>query len=281
MLKKLKKPILIAEIGINHNGSVELAKKIIKSAKDNKFDFVKFQKRDLKICIPNTFKDIKKDTPWGQISYLDYKKKIEFNENQYDDLYNFCKNLNIGMLCSAWDINSLQFINKYRMKYNKIPSALITNSKFLEAVSKQKKKTLISTGMCTIKDIDNAIKIFKKNKCKYVLMHCVSEYPCPTHKLNLNFISTLKKKYKCEVGYSGHEASLSPTLFAWSLGAQYIERHVTIDRSLWGTDQSASLEIAGMQNLSSILSKASSYFGDGIKKITREEKKMLIKFKYW
>ena len=135
--------------------------------------------------------------------------------------------------------------------------------------------------MCQIKDIEDAIKIFKKNKCKFILMHCVSEYPCPDENLNLNLIKTLKKKFKCEIGYSGHESSVSPSLFAWMLGANYIERHVTDDRSRWGTDQSASLGPEGMKNLSSTLHKASSYFGSGIKKISQTEKKMLKKFKYW
>ena len=158
---------------------------------------------------------------------------------------------------------------------------MITNKKFLLEVAKQKITTFISTGMCQIKDIENAIKIFKKEKCKFILMHCVSEYPCPEENLNLNLIKTLKKKFKCEVGYSGHESSVSPSLFAWVLGANYIERHVTDDRSRWGTDQSASLGPEGMKNLSSTLIKARSFFGDGIKKISEKEKKMLIKFKYW
>ncbi len=280
-MKKLKKPILIAEIGINHNGSIELAKKIITSAKKSNFDFVKFQKRDLDVCIPKMYQDIKKDTPWGTISYFEYKKKIEFNRRQFDQIYKFCNLIKIKMLCSAWDINSLHFLKKYKMEYNKIPSALITNIKFITEVAKQKKKTLISTGMCKLNDIIKAVRIFKKYRCKYVLMHCVSEYPCPIEKLNLNFITTLKKKFKCEVGYSGHETSLSPTIFAWALGAEYIERHVTTDRSLWGTDQSASLEFSGMQNLYSILDKAPLIFGNGKKKFSSNEKEILKKFKYW
>jgi N-acetylneuraminate synthase len=277
----IKKPTLIAEIGINHNGSIEIAKKIILLAKKNNFDFVKFQKRDLDICIPEKMKNEPKETPWGKMTYLKYKKKVEFNRSQFDKLYKFCKSLNIEMLCSAWDINSLNFIKKYKFKLNKVPSALLTNLKFLEAVAKERKETLISTGMSTMKNINNAIKIFNKNKCKFILMHCVSEYPCPENKLNLNMITTLKKKFKCKVGYSGHETSVSPSIFAWTLGAEYIERHVTLDRSMWGTDQSASLEENGMRNLSQILIKAPFFFGDGVKKIDSTEKKILKKFKYW
>ena len=250
-------------------------------AKDCGFDYVKFQKRDLNICIPEEVKYQERQSPWGRITYIEYKKKIEFTRKSYDLINNFCKKNKISFLCSAWDLNSLKFLKKYKFKINKIPSALITNLKFLDAVAKQKKKTLISTGMSTMRDISKAVKIFRKNKCNFVLMHCISEYPCPEYKLNLNMILTLKKKFKCEVGYSGHETSVSPSLFAWSLGADYIERHITLDRSMWGTDQAASLEEQGMRTLSNTLQKAPNLLGNGIKKFDSIEKKMLKKFKYW
>jgi N-acetylneuraminate synthase len=270
---KVKKPYLIAEIGINHNGSIALAKKIIKIAKENNFDAVKFQKRDLEICIPENERLKMRDTIWGEMTYMEYKKKIEFQKKEFDQLVKFCKKIKIDIFCSAFDINSLKFLKKYQFRYNKVPSAMITNKNFLLEVAKQKRTTFISTGMCQIKDIEEAVKIFKKNKCKFILMHCVSEYPCPEENLNLNLIKTLKKKFKCEMGYSGHESSVSPSLFAWVLGANYIERHVTDDRSRWGTDQSASLGPEGMKNLSSTLSKAGLFFGDGKKRISQTEKK--------
>jgi N-acetylneuraminate synthase len=279
--KKIKKPYLIAEIGINHNGSVELAKKIIKIAKENNFDAVKFQKRDLNICIPINERQKIRQTIWGDMTYMEYKKKIEFDKAQFDKIYKFCKKINIDMLCSAFDVESLKFLKKFNFKLNKVPSALITNKKFLEAVAKEKKKTFLSTGMCKMPDIIDAVKIFKKNKCKFILMHCVSQYPCPDDILNLNMIKTLKKKFKCEVGYSGHESTVSPSFFAWMLGANYIERHVTDDRSRWGTDQSASLGPEGMSYLSNTLAKAPSLFGDGKKKLSKLEASMLSKFKYW
>jgi len=213
-----KKPFIIGEIGINHNGSVTLAKEIILLAKTNGFDAVKMQKRDLDVCIPDSYKDKVRETPWGQISYLKYKKKIEFNHNQFKEIIRYCKNIKIELFCSAFDVQSLKFLKKYKFKYNKVPSAMITNLDFLNEVAKLKKKTFISTGMCLMKDIENAVKIFSKHKCPFVLMHCVAEYPCPENKLNLNMITTLIKKFKCEVGYSGHESSVSPTLFAWALG---------------------------------------------------------------
>ena len=277
----MKKPYLIAEIGINHNGSISLAKKIIKIAKENNFDAVKFQKRDLEICIPENERSKIRDTIWGELTYMEYKKKIEFQKKEFNELVKFCKKIKIDIFCSAFDVNSLKFLKRYQFKFNKVPSAMITNTKFLIEVAKQQRNTFISTGMCIIKDIEKAVKIFKKYKCKFILMHCVSEYPCPEENLNLNLIKTLKKKFNCEIGYSGHESSVSPSLFAWMLGANYIERHVTDDRSRWGTDQSASLGPEGMKNLSSTLSKASSFFGDGKKKISQTEKKMLTKFKYW
>ena len=158
---------------------------------------------------------------------------------------------------------------------------MLTNLDLLEKVAMEKKTTFISTGMSNLKDIQNAIRIFKKKKCKYILMHCVSTYPCPIEKLNLKMILTLKKKFNCEVGYSGHESSVSPSIIAYMLGARYIERHITLDRSMWGTDQASSLSENGMKNLSNILNKSSLVLGDGIKKLTKEEIVLLKKFKYW
>lgn len=277
----LTKPYLIAEIGINHNGSVKLAKKLIDLAVKNNFDAVKFQKRDPDKSTPEEQKNIIRQTPWGETTYLNYKKKIEFGNREYQEIDRYCKKMKIDWFVSCWDIESVEFMKKYKVKYNKIASAMLTNFPLLEAVAKQKIKTLISTGMSSLRDIDNAINIFKKNKCPYVIMHCVSKYPCPEEELNLNLIKFYKKKYKCKVGYSGHESTVSPSLLAWFLGAEYIERHVTLDRSMWGTDQAASLSEDGMKTLSEVLIKAPNFLGNGIKKITSEDKKLLKKFKYW
>lgn len=277
----MKKPILIAEIGINHNGSVDLAKKMIDLAKDCGFDFVKFQKRNPDISTPEAQKKMMRNTPWGYISYLDYKKKIEFGYKEYKQIDTYCKKKNIKWFASAWDIESQKFLKKFNLKYNKIASAMITNLKLVSLIAKEKKLTFISTGMSNIKNIEDCLKIFKKEKCKFVLMHCVSTYPCPPENLNLRMIKTLKEKFKCEVGYSGHESDVSPTLLAYILGANYIERHITLDRSMWGTDQAASLAEPGMRSLTSILAKIPKVLGNGIKKINKEEKIMLKKFKYW
>ena len=280
-ITKRKSPFLIAEIGINHNGSVELAKKLINLSKKYNFDAVKFQKRDLDICIPEKQKGQIRNTPWGEMTYLDYKKKIEFNEKEFQEINNYCKKIKIDWFCSAWDANSLKFLKKFKIKYNKVASAMVTNLNLLNLIAKEKKLTFISTGMSSMKDIVKAIKIFRKNKCDFVLMHCVSNYPCQEEDLNLNVILTLKEKFKCKIGYSGHEPSVSPSYAAWFLGADYIERHITLDRTMYGTDQAASLSEQGIRELTSLLSKFPKILGDGKKKISKEEKKLIPKFRYW
>lgn len=278
---KRKKIFLIAEAGINHNGSISDAKKLMSLAKKYNFDAIKFQKRDLEVCIPEDQKYIIRETPWGNITYLDYKKKIELNYNQYKSLKNYSKKIGIELFVSCWDVESLNLMKPLKLKFNKIASAMITNQKLLIAVAKERKKTFISTGMCNMSDIEKAVKIFKKYKCKFVLMHSVSIYPCDEKILNLNLIKTLKNKFKCEVGYSGHESTVSPTITAYFLGADYIERHITLDRASWGTDQSASLEEKGMENLSSLLKKIPLTLGDGKKRFLAQEKKASKKMRYW
>ena len=278
---KLKKPFLIAEIGINHNGSIKLAKKMIDLAKSIGFDAVKFQKRNPDISTPEKQKNVFRNTPWGEMSYLNYKKKIEFGLKEFKEIDKYCKKNKILWFASAWDIESQKFLKKFNFKYNKVASAMLTNLRLIDEIAKEKKPTFISTGMSTINDIKKTVNIFKKRKCKFILMHCVSTYPCPEEKLNLNMILTLQQKFKCDVGYSGHEASVSPSIFAYLLGANYIERHITLDRSMWGTDQAASLSKSGMENLANIFNKAPLILGNGVKFISKEEKKMLSKFKYW
>ena len=276
-----KKPFLVAEAGINHNGSISDAKKLIKLAKKYEFDAVKFQKRDLNVCIPEHQRKVMRETPWGYISYFEYKKKIEFSLKQYKELSFYAEKIGIDLFVSCWDINSLKQMKKLNLKYNKIASAMITNLEFLTEVAKEGKKTFISTGMCTMKDIEKAISIFKKFNCNFVLMHSISLYPCDESLLNLNLIRTLKNKFNCEIGYSGHESSVSPSIAAFLLGADYIERHITLDRASWGTDQAASLEEPGLNNLTTLLSKIPIMLGDGKKKFLTEEKKVSKKMRYW
>ena len=272
---------IIAEIGINHNGDIELAKKLISMAKIAGCDYVKFQKRNPDICVPEEQKKLMRDTPWGYISYLDYKKKIEFSKEDYVEIDNFCKEINIEWFASAWDFDSLNFIEYFNIKKHKIASALITNIDFLKQVALLKKYTFISTGMCELRDIDSAVNIFEKANCKFELMHSVSTYPAEEKDLNLSLINFYKKRYNCNVGYSGHENTISPSVIAAALGASSIERHITLDRSLFGTDQSASVEERGLKELVSIIKKIPVVLGVPQKKMLEAEKLIAQKMRYW
>ena len=276
-----KKIFLIGEIGINHNGNLNNAKKLIKIAKKVGFDAVKFQKRTPEITTPKSKANTIRETPWGKITYLDYKRKIEFGKKEFDEINKFCKKINIIWFASPWDIPSNNFLKKYRLKFNKIASPMLTNLELLKSVAKQKKFTFISTGMSNLKDVDVAVRIFKKYKCPFNLMHCVSAYPCNEENLNLKLIQKYKLKYKTEVGYSGHEKSVSPSLMAVCMGASSVERHITLDRTMWGTDQAASLEENGMKNLVELVRKFEKVQGDGIKKFLPSEKEKLRENKYW
>ena len=278
---KLNKIFLIGEIGINHNGSLKIAKKLISTAKEIGFDAVKFQKRTPEIAIPKNKINNLRNTPWGVMTYLEYKKKIEFEKKEFDEIDKFCKKLDIIWFASAWDIPSNNFLNKYKLKYNKIASPMLTNLALLNAVAKQKRFTFISTGMSKLSDVQTAVQIFKKHKCKFNLMHCVSVYPCSDENLNLKMIQVYKKKFRVDVGYSGHEKSVSPSLMAACLGATSIERHITLDRTMWGTDHAASLEINGMKNFVEIIRRFEKIIGDGKKKFLQAEKDKLKDSKYW
>ena len=269
----------IAEIGINHNGSIPMAKKLIDLAVQKGFHFVKFQKRELDICIPKNERDKLRDTPWGTMSYMKYKQKLELSITQLKILKNYAKNKKIEMFVSCFDTLSLKKIKSLNFKHNKIPSALISNEIFLKEVAKEKKHTFISTGMCNLDTISKAIKIFKSMKCSFTLMHCVSLYPCPENKLNLSLISYYKKKFKCDVGYSGHESTVSPSIYAYILGATAIERHITLDRTMYGSDQAASLEVEGLNRLVRDVRVLDIILGDGKKKIWDSEKSAMKKLR--
>ena len=277
----VKKIFLIAEIGINHNGNLQTAKKLIKLAKDVGFDAVKFQKRSPEITTPENKKKNLRNTPWGVITYLDYKKKIEFGKKEFDSIDNYCKKIDIPWFASPWDIKSNQFLKNYNCKYSKVASPVITNTVLLKDIARLKRYTFISTGMCKMADIQKAVSIFKKARCPFSLLHCVSSYPCEEKDLNLKMIHTLKKKFKVEIGYSGHEKSVSPSLMAAVLGATTIERHITLDRTMWGTDHAASLEENGMRSLITYIKKYEKVMGDGKKKFLKSEKLKLAENKYW
>ena len=243
------KIIIIAEIGINHNGDIDLAKKMIKAAKNCGADLVKFQKRDINLVYTQDFLKEKRDSPWGKTQF-DQKNGLEFSEKEYDIIDQYCKEIKIGWFASAWDLNSLKFLDKYNFKYHKIASAMIVDKNFLNEVSKRKKHTFISTGMSTDENIKVAIDIFKKNKCPFELMHCVSAYPFDPKYANLQLINIMKKRYNCNVGYSGHEKSgLAISYAAAAQGITSLERHFTTDRTLYGSDQAASITTEGFARL--------------------------------
>tara|TARA_B100000579_G_C22803086_1_gene840990 strand:- start:270 stop:1109 length:840 start_codon:yes stop_codon:yes gene_type:complete len=265
---------VIAEIGINHNGDLSIAKKLIDIAKVAGCDVVKFQKRNPDVCVPEHQKTVMRDTPWGRMSYLDYKYKVEFNQIEYDEIDVYCKNSNIKWTASPWDLDSLDFLNQYDIPFIKIPSALLTDLELIKESTKTGKKIIISTGMSTIDEIDNAVNAIKEvnEDASYAILHCNSTYPAPNNELNLKCIETLKNKYKCEVGYSGHEFGLTTTIASICLGATIIERHITLDRTMWGTDQMCSVEPQGLIKLVRGIKELNDAIGDGIKVVTETEK---------
>ena len=257
----MKKPYLIAEIGINHNGDIEIAKQLIKNSKDCGFDAVKFQKRTINIVYDEKTLDMPRKSPWGETT-KDQKLGLEFEEIEFNEINRYCKELNIEWFASAWDVKSLEFLDNYNLNYHKIASAMIVDHNFLNHVAQRKKHTFISTGMSKKDDIDNAVDIFKKNNCSFELMHCISTYPMKPEDANLSTINELKKVYQCDIGYSGHENGIAVSLAALMMGISSLERHITLDRTMYGSDQSASLEQAGMMNLTNSIDKMLSAIGE-------------------
>ena len=262
---------ITAEIGINHNGDINLAKKLIDNAVKAGCDGVKFQKRNIDKVYTKAYLDSHRESPWGN-TQRDQKLGLEFSEKQYEKIDKYCKKKKIEWYVSCWDISSQIQMRKFGTKYNKIASAMIVHEKLLDIIAKEGKHTFISTGMSTIKDIEKAVKIFRKHKCSFELMHSHSAYPMPIQEANLRLIPFLQKKFKCDVGYSGHETGsyLIPVL-AVILGATSIERHITLDRSMYGSDQSASLELHGLARMIRDVRGIHSILGDGKKRIWDSE----------
>lgn len=272
--------IIISEIGINHNGDVELAKKLILESKNCGADAVKFQKRDIDLVYDKNLLNEFRDSPWGKTQRAQ-KEGLEFGIKEYSEIDKFCKKINIDWFASAWDLNSLNFLDKFNFKFNKIASAMIVDPDFLQEVSKRKKHTFISTGMSDLKDIENAINIFRKNNCSFELMHCISAYPFDDTLANLNLIKELKEKFNCKVGYSGHEkGGLAISYAAAALGISSLERHFTLDRTMYGSDQSASIEPKTFKELIGGIRKIEKAItGDKIKKILEIEKPVAKKLR--
>ena len=273
--------MFIAEIGINHNGDLNIAKEMIDLSKDAGADIVKFQKRDIDTVYSKEILDTPRESPWGTTT-REQKYGLEFGAKEYDEIDTYCKKREIEWFASAWDLKSLEFLKKYKSKYNKIASAMIVDKNFLKTVALEKKHTFISTGMCELSDIDEAVKIFKENKCSFEIMHCISAYPFDENKTsaNLNLINFYKERYKCNIGYSGHEkGGLAITLAASGMGISSVERHITIDRSLYGSDQSASIEPAALRQLISGIRKVENAFNNNKKTMLDEEKSIAKKLR--
>ena len=272
----INKPFLIAEIGINHNGDLDIAEKLIKVAKKANFDAVKFQKRDINLVYSKEILDSPRESPWGK-TQRDQKNGLEFGKLEYDKIDEICKKNSINWFASAWDLNSLKFLDNYKLKYHKIASAMIVDLKLLDEVAKRKLYTFISTGMSKTSDIEKAVEIFKKNNCSFELMHCVSTYPMKPKDANLSTINELKKKFKCNVGYSGHENGVVISLAALMFGISSLERHITLDRTMYGSDQSASLEPNGLKFLSESIDKMLISIGKPSLGVTIEEELLIAK----
>jgi len=264
---------IIAEIGINHNGSVQIAKELIKAAHEAGVDAVKFQKRTPEICVPEEQKKQMKDTPWGYISYLEYRYKVEFGQEEYEQIDAYCKVLGMNWLASSWDIPSLAFIDAFDPPAHKVASALLTDHALLRAIKETGKPVILSTGMSTMKEIDQAVKILDMDHL--LICHTTSSYPCPPEELNLEMIHTLKDKYPCPIGYSGHEVGLVPSAIAVAMGACLVERHVTLDRAMWGSDQAASVEPHGVRTLVKYIRVTEKALGNGVKKVYDSEQSSL------
>jgi N-acetylneuraminate synthase len=269
----MNKIFIVAEVGINSNGDINIAKKLIDGAVFANADMIKFQKRCIDKCYTKEELDKPRESQWGTTN-RDQKLGLEFTEKDYDEIDRYCKEKGIIWSASPWDLESVEFLKKYNLKYNKIPSARLRHLKLLEEVAKQKKYTFISTGMSTIKEINDAVLIFKKYDTPFELMHCNSTYPCKDEDLNLSMIPILKHTFNCKVGYSCHSAGLIPPVLAVVLGATSIEKHITLDRTMYGSDQAASMEIYGFYRMIKYIRDTEKSIGEGKKIVTLEEQKI-------
>lgn len=261
---------VIAEIGINHNGSLELCEKLIEGAHRAGCDAVKFQKRTPELCVPLDQWNVMRDTPWGRMTYIDYKRKIEFGQSEYQHIDRVCRRLGIAWFASCWDLPSIEAIERFNPPCYKAASASLTDHELLRAMKATGKPLVISTGMSSVDEIDAAVSAVGH---KHLLIaHSTSTYPCPVDELNLRMIRTLKREYpRCPIGYSGHETGLAPTWAAVALGATFIERHITLDRAMWGTDHAASVELSGLERLVGQIRDVERAVGDGVKRVYDSE----------
>jgi len=274
----VNRTFIIAEIGINHNGSLEITKKLIDAAVEAGCDAVKFQKRTLDAVYAKAELDRPRESPWGTTN-RQQKEGLEFGKEEYDAIDDYCKEKGIEWFASAWDIESQHFLRNYDLRYNKVASAMLTHRELLETIAEEKRYTFISTGMSTMQQIRAAARIFEDVGCPYELMHCNSSYPLNTEDANLLMIRTLRREFGRRVGYSGHEVGIIVTCAAAAMGATSIERHITLDRSMYGSDQAASLEVGGLYRLVAYIREIERAIGDGVKRVTETEENIASKLR--
>ena len=268
---------IVAEIGINHNGSLEIAKSLIDVAAKTGVDAVKLQKRTPELCVPPDQQKHMRETPWGYIPYLEYRYKVEFGLNEYRDIDNYCQQKDIPWFASVWDEPSVDFLQQFNPVCYKIPSASLTDKKLLLHARETGMPIILSTGMSTMQQIESAVKILGEENL--LITHATSTYPCDPEELNLKMIRTLIDTFSCPIGYSGHEVGLIPTVVAVSMGACLVERHITLDRAMWGSDQAASVEPGGMERLVKYIRVTEQALGDGIKRVYDSEVPSLRKLR--
>lgn len=264
-----KPTYIVAEIGINHNGDLQIAKDLIHAAKDAGVDAVKFQKRTPEICVPKDQQTKMRDTPWGYIPYLEYRYKVEFGKEEYTAIDELCKELNIDWFVSVWDTVSVDFMEQFSPVCYKLPSASLTDHELLLKVRQTGRPMIISTGMSTMEEIEAAVKLIGAEDL--LITHSTSAYPCDPAELNLKMVETLKSKFACPIGYSGHEVGLVTSVVAVAMGACLVERHFTLDRAMWGGDQAASVEPGGFRKLVKYIRVTEKAIGDGVKKVYDSE----------
>lgn len=268
---------VIAEIGINHNGSVELAKQLVDAASDAGCDIVKFQKRTPRKCVPIDQQGTLRETPWGPMTYLEYRHRIELDRGGYEEIARYCRERAMLWFASCWDEESVDFVETFAPPCHKIPSAALTDLQLLKYVRATKRPVILSTGMSTMDQIYRAVDTLGTDRL--LIAHCTSSYPCTPDELNLRMIETLIKEFPCPIGYSGHEVGLQTTLAAVVLGASFVERHITMDRAMWGTDQAASVEPPGLKRLTRDIRVIEAAMGDGVKRVYESEKPIMAKLR--
>jgi len=264
---------IIAEVGINHNGSLDLAKKLIDAAVLSGCNGVKFQKRTPELCVPKEQRNVVRETPWGMMTYLEYRERIEFGQREYEEIDRYCTEKKIDWFASCWDEDSVDFIEQFNPVCYKVASASLTDHRLLEYTSRTNRPIILSTGMSTWEEIRHSVKVVDPDRL--LLAHSTSTYPCKPEELNLEMVRTLKQEFDCPVGYSGHEVGLQTTCAAVALGASFIERHITLDRATWGSDQAASIEPQGLMRLVRDIRVIEQAMGDGVKRVYDSERPVL------